>query len=171
MYRDFLRFLVKKHGNQVFEAGGLRNESPENLNDQWESFEKWTIGETGEPLVDAIMNELNSTGYIHNKARQVVASYLVHDLGVNWQMGAEYFESMLIDYDVCSNWVNWNNVVGIGTDIKDYRPLVIENEVKRLDPNGEYRMIWGDNNANSGISSAAPEGIMSPSRQAEGSFE
>ncbi len=171
MYRDFLRFLVKKHGNCVFETGGLRRTEVIQLEDKWEAFERWMMGDTGHSFVDAIMNELNSTGYIHNRARQVAASYLVHDIGVNWQMGAEYFESMLIDYDVCSNWVNWNNVTGIGTDTKDYRPLNIENEVKKLDPNGEYRMIWGDNQANNGISPAVPGGIFSPSRQAEGSFE
>ena len=77
-----------------------------------------------------------------NRGRQNVASYLVKDLRVNWQMGAEYFESVLVDYDVCSNWGNWNYVAGVGSDPREDRYFNMETQAKRYDPNGAYVRHW-----------------------------
>lgn len=65
---------------------------------------RWKEGRTGMPLVDANMRELAATGFMSNRGRQNVASYLVHDLGLDWRLGADWFEHTLIDYDVASNW-------------------------------------------------------------------
>ena len=70
--------------------------------------QRWKYGCTGMPLVDAFMRELNATGYISNRGRQIVASYLTHDLRVDWRWGASWFEERLIDHDFCSNYGNWS---------------------------------------------------------------
>merc|ERR1712146_39383 len=68
---------------------------------------KWKDGRTGARLVDANMRELSATGFMSNRGRQNVASYLIFDLGVDWRYGAAHFEELLLDYDPCSNWGNW----------------------------------------------------------------
>ncbi|MEM9137918.1 MAG: DASH family cryptochrome, partial [Cyanobacteria bacterium P01_F01_bin.42] len=107
LWRDYFRFVCAKHGDRVFKAAGLRG-----LNYPWKRdrklFDLWKNGQTGYPLVDANMQELMATGFMSNRGRQNVASFLTKNLGIDWRMGAEWFESMLIDYDVCSNWGNWN---------------------------------------------------------------
>jgi len=92
--------------------------------------------------VDANMRELAATGFMSNRGRQNVASFLVRDLKVNWQLGAEYFESQLIDYDPCSNWGNWNYVAGVGTDPREDRYFNLLTQAKNYDPQGEYVRIW-----------------------------
>lgn len=147
MYRDFLRFMVKKHGQTTFEKGGIREVPIDGLTNDGSKFEKWATGQTGEPLIDAGMHELNSTGYISNRVRQNVASYLVHELGVNWQWGASYFESLLIDYDVCSNWMNWNAVAGVTNDPKDEVHLSAEAQATKYDPQSRYINRWANGGA------------------------
>lgn len=142
MYRDFLRFMVKKYGAVVFDKGGLRELPLDKLSDDTRRFEKWINAETGEPLIDAGMNEFRQTGYISNRIRQNLASYLVHHLEVNWQWGASYFESLLIDYDVCSNWMNWNTIAGLTHDPKDETILNPEAQATRYDPRSEYIEKW-----------------------------
>lgn len=72
----------------------------------------YLVGRTGVPFVDANMRELLETGWMSNRGRQNVASFLVKDLHLDWRLGAEWFESLLIDHDVCSNYGNWNYVSG-----------------------------------------------------------
>ncbi|MBU2908617.1 DASH family cryptochrome [Vibrio splendidus] len=73
---------------------------------------KWKSGNTNYPIVDACMRQLNTTGYISNRGRQLAASCLIYELGIDWRHGAAYFESQLIDYDVASNWGNWAYIAG-----------------------------------------------------------
>jgi deoxyribodipyrimidine photo-lyase len=105
-------------------------------------LQKWIDGQTGVPFIDANMLELKYTGFMSNRGRQNVASFLVKDLQVNWQMGAEYFESMLLDYDPCSNWGNWNYVAGVGSDPREDRYFNILTQARRYDPSGEYVKLW-----------------------------
>lgn len=76
------------------------------------SFASWKSGNTNFPIVDACMRQLNATGYMSNRGRQLVASCLINELGIDWRHGAAYFESQLIDYDVASNWGNWAYIAG-----------------------------------------------------------
>ena len=76
-------------------------------------FEAWAEGRTGVPFVDANMRELRHSGWMSNRGRQNVASFLVKDLGLDWRLGAEWFESQLLDHDVCSNYGNWNYAAGM----------------------------------------------------------
>jgi deoxyribodipyrimidine photo-lyase len=88
------------------------------------------------------MRELLLTGFMSNRGRQNVASYLVRDLNVHWLMGAEWFESQLIDYDVCSNYGNWNYAAGIGNDPREDRYFSIPKQANMYDPQGEYVRRW-----------------------------
>ncbi len=142
LWRDFFRFMGKKHGNVIFLKGGPKDEIDDRWRDDWKLMDKWIEGITGVPFIDANMREMASTGFMSNRGRQNVASFLVKDLRVNWQMGAEYFESILIDYDVTSNWGNWNYVAGIGSDPREDRYFNILTQANRYDPDGEYVKLW-----------------------------
>lgn len=142
MLRDFLRFMAKKHCNQIFlKAGPANNADPCWRNDT-ALLQQWIDGRTGVPFIDANMREISLTGYMSNRGRQNVASFLVNDLGVNWQMGAEYFESVLVDYDVASNWGNWNAIAGVGSDPRENRNFNILSQARAYDPKGEYVKHW-----------------------------
>ena len=141
MWRDYFRFVCAKYGRKVFRKGGIRG-LPVEWQQDWQRFDKWRAGETGYPLVDANMKEIASTGYMSNRGRQNVASFLTKNLGIDWQMGAEWFESLLIDYDVCSNWGNWNYVAGVGNDARGFRYFNIPKQSKDYDPNGDYVKHW-----------------------------
>ncbi len=141
VWRDYFRFVAHKHGTALFRPTGIRNiQKPyyENLR----KFDQWMQGETGVPFVDANMKELNATGFMSNRGRQIVASYLVNDLHINWTWGAWYFESLLIDYDPTSNWGNWNYVAGVGNDPRQDRYFNIESQASRYDPQGDYVNHW-----------------------------
>ncbi len=142
LWRDFFRFMGKKYGNKIFQKGGPRNNIQPRWRDDFRLLQKWIDGQTGVPFIDANMLELKYTGFMSNRGRQNVASFLVKDLQVNWQMGAEYFESMLIDYDPCSNWGNWNYVAGVGSDPREDRYFNILTQARRYDPNGDYVKLW-----------------------------
>ena len=142
LWRDFFRLMGKKHGNDIFKKGGIKRELREDLTEDESLFRIWCEGRTGMPFVDAAMIELNSTGYMSNRSRQNVASFLVNDLKLNWQMGAEYFESQLIDYDPCSNYGNWNYIAGIGNDPREGRYFNMITQAKRYDPDGSFVKHW-----------------------------
>lgn len=141
LWRDFFRFVCAKFGDRVFYKSGIRGLDIDWKQD-WERFEKWQQGKTGFPLVDANMREIAATGYMSNRGRQNVASFLTKNLGIDWRMGAEWFESLLIDYDVCSNWGNWNYVAGVGNDARGFRYFNIPKQSKDYDPEGEYVKHW-----------------------------
>ena len=96
-----------RFGNLIFRSVGYKNKKIDWENNP-EKFKRWCQGTTGIPFVDAHMRQLNQTGYMSNRGRVNCASYLVHDLKIDWTWGASYFESKLIDYDVSSNWMNWH---------------------------------------------------------------
>jgi deoxyribodipyrimidine photo-lyase len=141
MWRDYFRFIMLKHGNAMFKPGGIQD-----LNVKWKKnndlFELWRIGKTGFPLVDANMQELLLTGYMSNRGRQNVASFLTKNLGINWQLGAYWFQSQLIDYDVYSNYGNWNYAAGIGNDARGFRYFNIIKQATQYDCNGDYVRYW-----------------------------
>jgi deoxyribodipyrimidine photo-lyase len=141
LWRDFFRFICAKHGNKIFYRSGLQG-----LDIPWKEdrkiFQLWQEGKTGYPLVDANMRELAATGFMSNRGRQNVASFLSKNLGIHWQMGAEWFESFLIDYDVCSNYGNWNYTAGVGNDARGFRYFNIPKQSRDYDPTGDYLRYW-----------------------------
>ena len=141
LWRDYFRFIAAKHGQRIFYLSGLQKIALPWVED-WERFKIWQVGQTGYPLVDANMRELLKTGFMSNRGRQNVASFLTKNLGINWQMGAEWFESVLLDYDVCSNWGNWNYTAGVGNDARGFRYFNIAKQSKDYDPKGDYLRHW-----------------------------
>lgn len=141
LWRDYFRWIAAKHGHQIFQAAGLQG-VPIPWKLHWPQFERWQAGETGIPFVDANMRELKSTGFMSNRGRQNVASFLTKNLGLDWRLGAEWFESQLIDYDVCSNWGNWNYGAGVGNDARGFRYFNIPKQARDYDPQGDYVRHW-----------------------------
>ncbi len=141
LWRDYFRFVCAKYGDRVFYPSGLQN-LPIPWKQDCEHFDAWRQGMTGYPLVDANMRELAATGFMSNRGRQNVASFLTKNLGIDWRMGAEWFESLLVDYDVCSNWGNWNYTAGVGNDARGFRYFNIPKQAKDYDPDGTYVKHW-----------------------------
>ncbi|WP_295669613.1 deoxyribodipyrimidine photo-lyase [uncultured Mucilaginibacter sp.] len=112
------------------------------VNDE-KQFEAWCKGETGYPLVDAGMRELNNTGYMHNRVRMVVASFLSKDLLIDWRWGERYFACKLLDYELASNVGGWQWSAGSGTDAAPYfRIFSPDSQLKKFDPQLKYIKKW-----------------------------
>jgi deoxyribodipyrimidine photo-lyase len=105
-------------------------------------LEEWMHGETGKDFVDANMIELNETGFMSNRGRQNVASFLVNDLKLPWQIGATWFEQQLIDYDPASNWGNWSYLAGTGNDPRSNRYFNIDKQQQMYDPERKFTDYW-----------------------------
>ena len=111
--------------------------------DDQELFRAWARGRTGYPLVDAGMRELWHTGYLHNRVRMVVASFLTKDLLLPWQQGAAWFWDTLCDADLANNSASWQWVAGSGTDAAPYfRVFNPESQSRKFDPDGRYLRRW-----------------------------
>ena len=141
LWRDFFRWVAWKHGVKIFHENGI-NGRRINKSGTINDFKRWINGETGVPLIDACMVELKQTGFLSNRGRQVVASYLIHDLKCDWRWGARWFESQLVDYDVCSNWGNWMYLAGVGNDTRKNRYFNIRKQTEKYDPQGVYVQTW-----------------------------
>lgn len=112
-----------------------------NYNSSW--FEKWCKGQTGFPIVDAGMREMNQTGYMHNRARLIVASFLVKTLLISWEKGEKYFATKLTDYDPANNNGNWQWIASTGVDSQPYfRIFNPWEQAKKVDPNCGYIKKW-----------------------------
>jgi deoxyribodipyrimidine photo-lyase len=107
------------------------------------AFDKWKNGATGFPIVDASMRELNTTGYMHNRGRMVVATFLIKSLLIDWRWGEKYFAQMLTDYDLASNNGNWQGISGTGVDMKPYfRDMNPWIQSAKYDRYAEYIKKW-----------------------------
>ena len=112
------------------------------INDE-DQFKVWCNGETGYPLVDAGMRELNATGYMHNRVRMVVASFLSKDLLIDWRWGEHYFARKLLDYEMASNVGGWQWAAGSGTDAAPYfRIFNPDSQLKKFDQELKYIKKW-----------------------------
>lgn len=108
-----------------------------------DEFEAWTRGQTGYPIVDAGMRELNATGFMHNRVRMIAASFLVKHLAIDWKWGEAYFARKLLDFDLASNNGNWQWVAGTGCDASPYfRVFNPQIQQKKFDADGEYVRRW-----------------------------
>lgn len=164
LVRDFFQNLARKYGNKIFYLGGCcdiyhfkpyHRISEYSYNDTKEStlvwrdmresitlglIHRWKYGLTGIPIIDANMRELYQTGWMSNRGRQIVASYLIWDLHIDWRIGAQHFEHHLIDYDVASNYCNWNSIAGL-TGGRINRFHVIK-QSRDYDPDAQYIRYW-----------------------------
>lgn len=142
LWRDYFKFLSRKYKSKIFRLEGLDGVRPEIGIDAEARFENWKSSRCQDEFIDANMNELNQTGWMSNRGRQNVASYLIHILNVPWTWGAAYFEEMLIDYDPDLNWGNWLYLSGRGTDPRS-RIFNSARQAEQYDQNREYRLKWG----------------------------
>ncbi len=142
LWRDYFRFLHLQHGRRLYRARGLDERASPPAHDP-EAFARWCAGRTGHAFIDAGMRELAATGWLSNRMRQVVASYLIHDLGCDWRAGAAWFEAHLVDYDVYSNQGNWLYIAGRGTDPRGGRRFDPDRQAAMHDADGRYRALWG----------------------------
>lgn len=140
LWRDFFKYTAMRYGNRIFHSNGIK-EQKRKWGYRRKAMDKWINGETGDEFVDANMMELKLTGFMSNRGRQNVASYLVHQLNLDWRAGAAWFESMLVDYDVSSNYGNWIYAAGVGNDPRD-RVFNTSKQAKVYDGNGAYRKQW-----------------------------
>lgn len=142
LWRDYFRFMMKKHHNKFFSQSGIKQGDIELKNHNEDLLYKWINGKTGNDFIDANMLELKLSGFMSNRGRQNVASYLCNDLKLDWRFGAAYFEQQLIDYDVCSNWGNWAYLAGVGNDPRGQRYFNIEKQAKDYDAKMNFRKLW-----------------------------
>ncbi|MGM0694757.1 MAG: DASH family cryptochrome [Pseudomonadota bacterium] len=133
LWRDYFHWAARQERAALFGQGELPVPG--------DGFLAWCDGRTGVPLVDAAMRELAATGWLSNRARQNVASFLVNELEGDWRLGAAWFEHCLIDYDVASNWGNWRYVAGIGRDARN-RWFNVLKQAQHYDPWGDYVAHW-----------------------------
>ena len=149
LWRDYMRLCTRKFGPQLFRIEGFRNDKAV----KWkyldrdpavqDAVRRFCEGRTGIGLIDASQRELFLTGYTSNRTRQNVASFLAKHLGIDWRVGAEWYESLLVDYDLSNNWGNWQYVAGVGNDPRGEARVF--NPVKQAfdyDPKGEYVKAW-----------------------------
>lgn len=141
LWRDYFTLILAKHGRDVFRPEGLQG-IPVPWKHDAEAFEAWRTGQTGVPFVDANMRELLLTGFMSNRGRQNVGSFLTKNLGLDWRLGAEWFEVQLIDYDVSSNYGNWNYTAGVGNDARGFRYFHIPKQARMYDEDGSHARLW-----------------------------
>ncbi|KAJ4490755.1 DNA photolyase, FAD-binding/Cryptochrome [Lentinula aciculospora] len=176
LWRDYMRLCMRKYGNSLFSIEGFRgaqrsdsdapftkhqkNKLGSDSSYHWSDlsspdtrtrFTRFLRGETGTGLIDASMRELALTGYTSNRTRQNCASFLAKSLWIDWRLGAEWYECMLTDYDVASNWGNWAYVAGVGNDPRGREDGKSGSEGRKFNPvkqawdydfKGEYVKAW-----------------------------
>lgn len=147
LWRDYFRLTTRKFGPRLFQVSGFKNDKhsswlyPQKDKEVQLKVGRFLEGTTGTAFIDASMRELFLTGYTSNRTRQNVASYLSKHLSIDWRIGAEWYEMMLTDYDVSSNWGNWQYAAGVGNDPREGR---VFNPVKQAHDygGGEYIKNW-----------------------------
>jgi deoxyribodipyrimidine photo-lyase len=142
-WRDFLASVLARHPEAAREELQERYRGTLAWEDDDEALEAWKRGRTGYPLVDAAMRQLLATGWMHNRARLVTASFLVKDAGVDWRRGEAVFLDHLLDADTQQNNGNWQWVAGVGTDAAPYFRIFNPTlQAKKFDPDGAYVKRW-----------------------------
>ena len=142
IWRDFYQMIIYHFPNSAKSAF-----KPQYNKIIWRNsasdFQKWCEGKTGYPIVDAGMRELNNTGFMHNRVRMIVASFLSKHLLIDWRLGEKYFAEKLLDYELASNVGGWQWVVGSGCDAAPYfRVFSPDAQSEKFDPEKKYIKKW-----------------------------
>jgi deoxyribodipyrimidine photo-lyase len=141
LWRDYFYFLHIKEGDRFFSLSGSSSQTA-----LWEKNATYVHAilhaKTGYPLVDANLIELYQTGWMSNRGRQNVASFISKSLHLDWRWGAALFEHYLLDYDVSSNYGNWQYIAGVGADPRDNRLFNVSLQLKKYDSKGTYIKHW-----------------------------
>ncbi|MCE2570689.1 DASH family cryptochrome [Motilimonas eburnea] len=140
-WREYFQWLALHIKADLYRFQGLATKPP--LTSYYSGrFIQWCQGQTPFPLVNACMKQLNQTGYMSNRGRQIVASCLVNELGVDWRYGAAYFQQQLADHDVAANWGNWQYIAGVGVDPRGGRHFNVAKQTEHYDPLGDFVARW-----------------------------
>jgi deoxyribodipyrimidine photo-lyase len=142
LWREYFQWLALRLGSDLYRFGGMRQPQRNPGCFYPERYRRWCAGNTPYPLVNACMKQLLQTGYMSNRGRQIVASCLIHELGMDWRYGAAWFEHHLLDYNVGSNWGNWQYIAGVGADPRGGRHFNIEKQTFIYDPAGAFVGRW-----------------------------
>ena len=145
IWRDFFWHIALRFGANIFRHKGIDTKSAKKPVRDPKKLERWITGTTPDPLVNAFMIELATTGYMSNRGRQIVASYLVNELNQPWEDGAWWFQSQLIDFDPTQNWGNWLHASGNGTDPVPDRKFNPRMQAEKFDPRGTFQKRWSSN--------------------------
>ena len=142
IWREFFMMILWHFPNVITESFKAKYDRIPWRNNEAE-FKKWCAGETGYPMVDAGMREMNTTGLMHNRVRMVVASFLTKHLLIDWRWGEAYFAEKLLDYELSSNNGNWQWCAGCGCDAAPYFRIFNPSEQqKKFDPDMLYIRKW-----------------------------
>ena len=142
IWREFFQQILYHFPDTVNKSFKPKYDRIEWINNE-EQFKKWCKGETGYPLVDAGMRELNQTGFMHNRVRMLVGSFLCKHLLIDWRWGEAYFAEKLYDYETASNVGNWQWVAGCGVDASPYFRIFNPHEqIKKFDNKLDYSKKW-----------------------------
>ena len=142
IWREFFMMILFHYPKVIDHNFNAKYDALEWRNNK-EDFEKWKKGETGFPLVDAGMRELNETGFMHNRVRMLVASFLTKHLLIDWRWGEAYFAEKLLDYDLAANNGNWQWAAGTGVDAAPYfRIFNPESQIEKFDKQKTYIKRW-----------------------------
>jgi len=160
LWRDYFHLIMDKCGSDLFKVNGIQHNKKKTwnginytvptdlaafqkgrLDHTTHKFEQWIMGNTGFPIIDAWMRELALTGFMSNRGRQNVASFLVFNLQVDWRCGAEYFEHILLDSDPGSNYGNWQTIAGVGVQARDNIFNIIK-QSHQYESAGNYMAAW-----------------------------
>lgn len=152
LWREFFHWYAHKHGKALFRFKGIKSQRP--LTSFYpQRFQSWCRGNTPYPLVNACIKQLNATGYLSNRGRQIVASCFVNELELDWRYGAAYFEQQLLDYDVAINWGNWQYLAGVGADPRGKRHFDLAYQTKQYDSQGRFIQKWQGQSKNKTLDS------------------
>lgn len=142
LWREFFYWRAMFDDTSLFQHGG-KQKRLSRCTFEPRNFARWSQGDTNYPLVNACMRQLTSTGWMSNRGRQIAASCLINELGIDWRYGAAFFEKHLIDYDVASNYGNWQYIAGVGADPRGGRHFNLEKQAAEHDPQQLFTTKWG----------------------------
>jgi deoxyribodipyrimidine photo-lyase len=142
IWREFFMMIIYFFPHVVEKSFKVKYERIPWRNNK-EEFERWCCGQTGYPIVDAGMRELNQTGFMHNRLRMITAGFLTKHLLIDWRWGEHYFAAKLLDYELSSNNGNWQWAAGTGCDAAPYfRIFNPATQTKKFDPDLVYTKKW-----------------------------
>lgn len=141
LWREFFHWRAYRDPAALFSHGG-RSQKIRRCTFEPRSYARWCAGNTDYPLVNALMHQLVATGWMSNRGRQIAASCLVNELGLDWRYGAAFFEKHLLDFDLASNYGNWQYIAGVGADPRGGRHFNLDKQAALYDPEGEFTLRW-----------------------------
>jgi deoxyribodipyrimidine photo-lyase len=142
LWREFFHWRERLEGVRLF-APGKRGARQHFCTFDPRAYARWCQGDTDYPLVNALMRELVASGGMSNRGRQIAASCLVNELGLDWRYGAVFFEKHLVDFDLPSNYGNWRYIAGVGADPRGGRHFNLQKQAQLYDPDGVFTARWG----------------------------